>query len=689
MKLIKSPLYLVLVVLFIFSCGEPGSSQIQGNSLANEKSAYLKLHANNPVYWQPWGEKALKKAQEEDKLLIISIGYVSCHWCHVMEEESFSDDSTAAKMNENFVSIKVDREERPGIDKAYMNAAFLINGSGGWPLNVIAMPDGRPVYAGTYFPTDQWNNLLDFFIKTKKENPEKLLEQAASLVEGLNSIEAVGSSGDKLLTKNSLDKASNELLKKIDSRWGGREGSPKFPIPVLLEFQMQLASLNKDEKLLDHTLLTLDKILEGGIYDHLAGGFFRYSTDAYWRVPHFEKMLYDNGQLISLYANAYKLTKKPSYKKAIEETLQFMELNLTSSDGLFYASIDADSEGEEGKYYIWNEVEIEAAGLENTALVKEHFGIDNSAELDGKQVLYIDKSIEKLAKKYGSPDEVAEKLKADFSRLEAVRAKRIKPFHDQKLITSWNALMIIGYLNAYEAFEDPAYLTKALTALEYLSKNAIEKNIVRHIPGEDQNYLEDAVFLAAAMIKAYENTFDIGLLDKAREITNGALDRFKDPNSEFLYYSDPANGDLVVNIHEITDNVLPGSNSQMAFNLYQLGHYYYDSTYLNKAEKMLTLRLEDLETNPSANGNWGRLATMIQTGIYEVAITGTNALRLRRELAVNYLPNAIFLGTTEKENLELLENKVREGQNVIYVCKDKSCRLPVRESQLALKLMEY
>ena len=686
MKSIGLILSFCAFLFLIISCNSNTNSTSQ-NNLANETSAYLKLHAKNPVYWQPWGPEALEAAKTQDKLVIISIGYVSCHWCHVMEEESFSDDSTAAKMNKHFVSVKVDREEQPGVDKAYMNASYLINGTGGWPLNIIALPDGRPLYAGTYLTIKQWNKLLDFFIETKRDDFEKLEKQATALMEGLNALEDITPEAERVLEASLLSNSATVLLQYADKKLGGRSGAPKFPNPPLLQFQLHLADTYDNDTLKTQTLLTLDQILKGGIYDHLAGGFFRYSTDAFWRVPHFEKMLYDNGQLISMLANAYKLTKDEKYKIAIEETLQFIEANM--SDGAaFYSSIDADSEGEEGKFYIWEEKEIDLANLGNPILFKKHFGIDEQLELDGKQVLYIEQTAAALSGNGHTPDQIKAALDADKLRLRKIRDSRIKPFLDQKIITSWNAMMTTGYLHAYEALGDSTYLLRALKALDYLTENVVENDVVMHLPGEDLSYLPDAVFLSEALIKAYENTFEITYLEQASAITKQALKEFGDPSSPYYYYSNPKNGDLVVNVREVNDNVIPGANSQLALNLYQLGHYYYDSTFINQAESMLKGRLTDLPIDPYSNANWGRLAVMMEKGIYEVAFTGPEAIALRKEMATNYLPNCISLGTVKEENLILLENKVRQSESVIYVCQNKSCRLPVNDVDRALGLME-
>ncbi len=669
----------ILLILFLISC----SGQTQTNDLIHETSAYLKLHAKNPVDWKPWGDKALEKARKEDKLVIISIGYVSCHWCHVMEEEAFSDEKIAEKMNQHFVSIKVDREERPDVDKTYMNASYIINGTGGWPLNVIALPDGRPVYAATYLPPDKWDEMLDFFIKMKAESPEKLETQARSMQTGLTAIEATQFEESKLPVNEILTQAVSKLKEEMDPEWGGRKGAPKFPIPVLLEFQLQHAYLSKDSALFNHIILTLDKILEGGIYDHLKGGFFRYSTDKYWRVPHFEKMLYDNGQLINLYANAYKITQDPDYKVAIEQTLDFIDQDMTWDNGLFYASIDADSEGEEGKFYLWKD--FDEAGLAHSKILEYYFGIDGAHELDGKHVLYQKHNVHKVAKKFNLDTLEARKIiNEGIVRLNEHREKRIKPFHDNKIITSWNALMATGYLNAFEALGNPHYLDKAKRTIDQLLDSNVKNDVVYHLTDSKQAYLEDAVFLGEALIRLYQNTFEINYLNKALQITKKAMIEFEDEGSEFYFYSSPKNGSLVVNVHEITDNVVPGSNSQMAINLYQLGHYYYDTGLVNKAEKMLSYRLEDLRENPFANGNWAILAGWVNTGLYEVAVTGPGCIELRKSLAANYIPNAIFLGHSSEENLTLLENKVSAGRSLIYVCRNKTCKFPVQNVDRAL-----
>ncbi|MGB3468607.1 MAG: thioredoxin domain-containing protein [Cyclobacteriaceae bacterium] len=675
----------LLLVCLLFSCN---SSQQSANKLESSESAYLRMHADNPVDWQIWSDNAFEQARLENKLVIISIGYVSCHWCHVMEKEAFSNDSLASKMNQNFVSVKVDREERPGIDKAYMNAALLINGSGGWPLNVIALPDGRPVFAGTYFSPDEWSRLLDFYIRLNAENPEKLYEQAHAVANGLYAIEAEGLKGARTSSPEIIDKAISQLLETADKDWGGRKGAPKFAVPNSLRFQLFIAKKEENSALQAHVLLTLDKILEGGMYDHLRGGFFRYATDASWRVPHFEKMLYDNAQMVSLYAEAYKLTKKPSYKKAIMQTLKFIEEDLTRADRLFYASVDADSEGEEGKYYLWTDEDLEKLNLENKSLISAYFGIDEEKELDDKNVLFVKKPVSELVENYGDEEHINAMIKNDMDRMKVARSNRVSPFRDDKVITSWNALMISAYFDAYEALGEATYLEAGTTALDQLLKAAVSNDYVSHIPGSGFSYLEDAALLADALIRAYENTFRIEYLGHAKHISQKALETFKDPASDLLFYADPSNENLVVNIHEITDNVMPGSNSQMALNLYKIGQFYYDTAMLNTSERMLKIRTGEIATAPRANSNWGILAAMMHYGIYEIAIAGPDATEIRTRMAASYLPDAIFLGTTREENLELLANKYVADKTLIYVCREKSCLLPVQEVDAALRLMK-
>ena len=450
--------FLILIV-FLGGCNKKAISTTNtngtANKLINESSPYLLQHAYNPVDWHPWGDEALKKAKKEDKLIIISVGYAACHWCHVMEHESFEDSLVASIMNEHFIPVKVDREERPDVDDVYMTAAHLINKRGGWPLNAIAMPDGKPIYAGTYYPKDQWIEILNHFIKLKAEEPQELREQADKLTEGIVSSNTITVNNNPLdydLPK--MESLIDNCLKRYDNKHGGKLGAPKFPFPNAYEFLMKYHWITKDEKSLETTLLSLDKMAKGGIYDQLGGGFARYSTDETWLVPHFEKMLYDNGQLLSTYAQAYQIKPKNLYKDVIEETIEFVEREMSNGEGGFYSSLDADSEGEEGKFYIWTKSEIDSV-INNEAHAKifnAYYDVTKKGNWEHKVILNKVKDLSKVAKKSDRTLEEAQLVIDECKeKLMKARDKKIRPGTDDKVLTSWNALMLAGYVDAYNA----------------------------------------------------------------------------------------------------------------------------------------------------------------------------------------------------------------------------------------------
>ena len=407
MKSINSFLYICLLTLS--SCGQIENNKNNmaskdhkyTNQLINESSPYLLQHAHNPVNWYPWGKKALEKAKNENKLIIVSIGYAACHWCHVMEHESFEDEEVAQYMNEHFVCIKVDREERPDIDQVYMNAVQLLVGNGGWPLNCITLPDARPIYGGTYFPKKQWIHMLKQLQEFVKENPDKAEEQASAITKGVRSSEIIQLNNEKKkYSKNDLITIFNNWKGNIDFINGGHNGAPKFPLPVGYEFLLHYHYLSKNEDALKAVTTTLDKIADGGIYDQIGGGFARYSTDAIWKVPHFEKMLYDNAQLVSLYSHAYQFTKNKKYKIIISETLDFIKREMTSKEGGFYSSLDADSEGEEGKFYVWTKKEIEKVLGENAPIILDFYNVTNAGNWENSNILYRTISEKEIAKKH-------------------------------------------------------------------------------------------------------------------------------------------------------------------------------------------------------------------------------------------------------------------------------------------------
>ena len=470
-----------------FSCGQARVDKIMKesnmhkytNNLIHESSPYLLQHAHNPVNWYAWGDEALKKARDENKMLVISIGYAACHWCHAMEHESFEDTTVARIMNEHFVSIKVDREERPDIDQLYMNAAYIMTGSGGWPLNVLALPDGKPFYAGTYFTRDNWIKVLEYFIDMQNNDPSGLVTQAESITRGIRSLDnIVVNQGAVQLGKEELDEVFNKLKPYLDFDKGGINRAPKFPIPSTWEYLLHYYSLSNDDDALKAVLSTLDNMAAGGIYDHIGGGFSRYSTDENWHVPHFEKMLYDNAQLISLYTHAWQLTKNPLYRQIVFETIDFIENKMTSPDGAFYSSLDADSDGGEGKFYVWTKKEVEAALGKEAPLFIDYYNITEKGNWgNGQNILFRRISDNDILRKY-NVDAGELRTRIDTSReiLMKIRNERIRPGLDDKILTSWNALMLKGYVDAYRAFGEERFLRAALANADFLTENAINQN---------------------------------------------------------------------------------------------------------------------------------------------------------------------------------------------------------------------
>ena len=663
------------------------------NELIHESSPYLLQHAHNPVNWYAWGETAMKKAVDENKMLIISIGYAACHWCHVMEHESFEDSTVARIMNENFVAIKVDREERPDVDQVYMTAAQLITGRGGWPLNALALADGQPFYAGTYFPKNDWIQLLNYFVEMRKNNPAELLKQAYAVTKGIHSVENISFKTEPAtFTADDLDTQFNSMKPLIDYKKGGANRAPKFPMPSNWEYLMQYYQISNNEEALEAVTVTLDNMAFGGIYDHLDGGFARYSTDTNWHVPHFEKMLYDNAQLVGLYAHAYQLTKNPLYKKVVYETIDFIDRELTSPEGGFYSSLDADSEGVEGKYYVWTDGEIDAVLGKNSSLFKEYYNITKEGNWEHtNNILFRAEANEAIAEKFSlSVDELKNQIKSAKAKLLKVRNQRVKPGLDDKILTSWNALMLRGYAQAYRAFGDVHFLSAAIRNAEFLLTNAvgIEGEISRNYKkgkSSVNGLLDDYAFTISAFIELYQATFDEKWLITADKITSYTLQHFFDEKSGMFFYTHNQYSNLIARKMEVSDNVIPASNSEMGKNLFALGQYFYRDDYINTSRQMLINVKEDIQKNISYYSNWGILEIAFVAPPYEVAIIGTQYNDIRYKIDENYLPNVFLSGGSNEGVLKLLENKMVAGQTTIYVCQEKTCKRPVTEVSEALE----
>ncbi len=684
----------LLLFLFLFACKAQNHEEMKNpnNHLSGSDSPYLLQHKDNPVNWYPWGEEALAKAKAENRLLVISIGYAACHWCHVMEHESFEDSVVAAVMNRNFVSIKVDREQRPDIDNIYMTAAQMITGRGGWPLNVIALPDGRPVYAGTYFPKEQWIKFLKYFSKMWKEEPQKLIEQAEKVTAGIRQSDQLPMVTEKSeFGSADLDKIWEKFEQHIDPVRGGRKGAPKFPMPDNWEYLMAYAALEDNTAAATALETTLDAMARGGIYDHVGGGFARYSTDDQWHIPHFEKMLYDNAQLVSLYSHARQWKEKPRYREVVFETLAFVNRELRSPEGGFYSSLDADSEGEEGKFYVWTAEEIRDLLADDAPLFMDYYDVQEKGNWeDGKNVLRINESLDGVASRHGlTPEEAAEIIERSKKKLLEARGQRIRPGLDDKVLTAWNALMLEGFTDAYLAFAEPEFLETALVNARFLEENMMgnDYSLLRNYKDGKASipaFLDDYALLINAYIKLYEATFDEHWLETARGLTAYVLQHFFDKVSGLFFYTSDTGPSLIARKMEISDNVIPSSNSAMAMALFRLGQYYYRDDYLSVARQMLHNVKAQLLQQPPYFSNWARLLLLQVHPPYEVAITGPGAHEAMLKLAARYLPDVLFSGAEEESSLELLKDKFRK-ELTFYVCQNKACRKPVHTAEEALK----
>ncbi len=665
------------------------------NRLAKETSPYLLQHAHNPVDWFPWGTEAFDSAKEQNKLVLVSVGYSSCHWCHVMERESFENDSIAAIMNERFICIKVDREERPDVDQVYMGAVQLMSGRGGWPLNCFTLPDGRPVYGGTYFPPDQWKQMLQDLGTTWKHEPDRVRSYADQLQKGIAELDLITLNSDPApFTRKELEAYVDSWEGQLDREHGGPDHAPKFPMPNNYLFLLRHAWLTNDSGLKRHVELTLDKMAFGGLFDQVGGGFARYSTDVLWKVPHFEKMLYDNAQLVSLYSQAYLAYRKPEYRRVVERTLSFLEREMRSPEGAYYSALDADSEGEEGRFYVWTESELKAALGEDHPIAAAYYNVGGAALWEeGRNILLRTQSDAEFAKRNNlSEEQLRQSIDRINQKLYQMRKQRVAPGLDDKSLVSWNAMMVEAYCDAYEAFGTTAYLQQARTTMDLLlgkcrrSDGGLWHNY-KNDKATINGYLEDYCFTIEALTALYGVTFEERWLKDADVLMAYAIAHFHDRTSAMFHFTSDLDPPLVARRKEVNDNVIPASNSSMANALFMLGHLLDKPDFLLMSEQMLQNVKGQMKDYPTGYSNWARLMLGHVFPFYEIAITGPECLRLRQEFQVTYIPNRMFLGTATGSELPLLENKVLEGSSTIFVCENKVCQLPVGTVEEALKQM--
>lgn len=662
------------------------------NHLIDQTSPYLLQHAHNPVEWYPWGDEALEKAEKENKLLLISIGYAACHWCHVMESECFEDPDVAAVMNANFVCIKVDREERPDIDQIYMSAVQLLTGSGGWPLNCFALPDGKPIFGGTYFPKKQWVDVLNKISDAYSTDPDKVNDYGQRLTQGVIDKEVlIKNEIPPLFSVKTLDQMVDNWRTHFDLTNGGPNRAPKFPLPNNFIFLMRYAALSNDPQVDDYVSLTLKKMAFGGIYDQIGGGFSRYSTDAHWKVPHFEKMLYDNGQLISLYSEAYSRYKNPLFKDIVYQTIAFCKRDLYAGDGIFYSSLDADSEGEEGKFYVWNDAEFRRILGNDYDVIKAYYNVGGKGLWENENnILLRDSNDIDLAKLFDiSLDDLHKKVKRSNAKLLSDRTKRIPPGVDDKSLTSWNALMLMGLVDAYIAFDDPSFLEMAKKTAHFLivSQRKPDGGLYHNFKNGKSNingFLDDYAFTIASLNRLYEATFEEKWLIYSREFADYSIRHFYNAQSGMFFFTSDDDRALVARKIEWTDSVLPSSNASMAHGLFFLGSIYNHGEFLEISQGMLNNMQRQLPQYGSGFSHWGNLMLNQVYPFYEIAIVGKDSDKKRSEFTDFYYPNKMMLGSLHSSDIPLLEGKYVSGETLYYVCVNKSCKRPTTELQVAI-----
>ncbi|MCG8579096.1 MAG: thioredoxin domain-containing protein [Bacteroidales bacterium] len=658
---------------------------MHSNALINETSPYLLQHAHNPVNWYPWGKEAVQKAKDEDKLLLISVGYSACHWCHVMEHESFEDEAVAAIMNEHFICIKVDREERPDVDKIYMEAVQMLTGRGGWPLNCFALPDGRPVWGGTYFPKQQWIQVLEQLAQLNKNEKEKLYQQADALTQGLQQLEMPlaeeGMAPD-------IYQAVINSRNRFDTTYGGFGEAPKFPMPVSLHLIHQLGTMQQDKELLDFVHLTLDRMASGGIYDQVGGGFARYSVDERWFAPHFEKMLYDNAQLITLYSNAYKSTKNGLYKRIVNESIQFVERELTAPEGIFYSALDADSEGEEGQFYIWRHSELKEI-LGDDEHFFNYFNIKENGNWEmGKNILHGGITRDEYIQHHKlDANTFNAEINTAIARLLNVRENRVRPGLDDKALTSWNALMIKGLCDAYQTFGEEKHRHLAQKAMQYLLRNVKQTNgsllrTTKNGISKIDAFLDDYAFMIDALISLYEITFDEAYLNEVQELMQYTLENFYNSTAQVFYYTSKDGEQLIARKTDVQDNVIPSSVGTMANNLIKLHQLYHKPEYEAIAAVLIQKMYKLASEHPTYYAQWA-LLTHLQNQRQEIVIVGKDVSAYRKELQKQLRPGVIYAGSPDGlSTIEVLKNRFKEGATLIYQCKNKTCELPVEKPSL-------
>ncbi len=665
------------------------------NHLINEASPYLLEHAHNPVDWYPWCKEAFDKAKRENKPLIISIGYSSCHWCHVMAKESFEDEDIAQIMNDNFVCIKVDREEQPDIDRIYINAVEMITGSAGWPLNCFALPDGTPFYGGTYFRPNQWKSILLQIAKKWKQTPQELILAAEHLKAGLIQRDIVSMPAQNTrLFMGKIMQAVEKWKHDFDPVYGGNKTKLKFPMPATLNFLLDYSYYTEDSSILNHVQNTLNHIAWGGIYDQIGGGFARYSTDRRWLVPHFEKMLYDNAQLIDLYSKAYKVTGSGLYKHVVMQTINFLQREMYNQQGYFYSALDADSDGHEGKFYTWAYEELDSLVPEYMDILREVYEINHTGNWEGKIIFYKRRTLDEAAHNLRiTQDELEEKLGKAREKLFEYRNQRIHPGLDDKAITSWNAMAISGLVSAYQAFGQENYLEIALKVEQHIETKMLEHDLTLWRIYKDgkrkiHGYMDDYAFFIKALIDLFQVTGNEHYLSLATSLTQYAQEHFEDEQTSMFYYTSDRVPTHIKREKEVTDNVIPSSNAVMAINLLYLSKITEHTEWDEQASQMSANIAEYLYQYPGYFSAWGQLAMKQIYPFYELVITGGQAANIAKRFMKLYKPDVVLAFTDRPSSLKIFKNRFHKDKTLLFVCQGNTCKLAVTKLSQALELLD-
>jgi uncharacterized protein YyaL (SSP411 family) len=664
------------------------------NLLLHESSPYLLQHAHNPVNWRAWNDETLALAKSQNKLMLVSIGYSACHWCHVMEKHCFENEEAGRLMNKYFICVKVDREERPDIDAVYMQALQLMSGQGGWPLNCFTLPDGRPVFGGTYFPLEKWMSVLENLQHLFETNLTAMQEYAERLMKGIQQTQIYKAPEQIEIDHHALLTDSTSQWKKhFDLIDGGTQRVPKFPMPCNYLFLLHYGNINKEKEVLSHVFTTIDKMSMGGIFDQLGGGFARYSTDGIWKVPHFEKMLYDNAQLVSLYSNAYQLTHDLNYKMVIEKTLSFVGEALSGDHGQFYSALDADSEGEEGKYYVWKKEELQILLGAHFELFCTYYNVNETGywEHDNYILLRVKKDEDFcLSNKIDASDLNIHKKNWEEILLP-YRQKRIAPGLDDKTLTSWNALMLKAYVDAYLALNNKAYLQLAEKNANFILQQQIyDQKQLFHSYKNGQStingFLEDYAFTAQGLIALYAAIGDEKLLAKAKLLVDNAIDNFYDEKDGLFYFNSKKDAPLIARQKEVQDNVIPSSNAIMAHVLFDLGIYFEEDKYIEMSQKMCAHFYDEIAGYGSAYACWALLLLRLNKPVLQIAIPkkeySETVLAIHQKHQINLFTYAVH----KAASLPFVEDK--KDKSYFYICVDKVCSLPLNNQNELITAFE-